>query len=129
MARLRRIASLALATAGALLIIVSVPPWFNRIFGEEYAFSWQGAANGIAQVAIAGAMLAGIRLAATMGALVAAVSLAVCIWLLLAVIGGFESTMWLMLSAALYALVLLAVLLDRNGVSRSLRRAQAAQNT
>jgi hypothetical protein len=117
----RAIASVALATAGALLIIVSVPPWFNRIFGEEYALYWQGAAIGIAQVAIAGAMFAGIRLAATAAAVMAAISLVANIWLLLTVTAGFEGTMWMLLSAALYSVALVALLLDRIG-SRALLR-------
>lgn len=96
-----------------MLILISIPPWFNWMFGEEYAWYSQGIIIGAAQIVLAAGVLKNNRLALAAGVVVALVSLAASIWLLFLIYAPeFEFRMWNLLSAAVYIVVLTALVLD-----------------
>lgn len=108
----RLIAPVSLGLAGILLLVMSTPPWFNMIFGEEYTIYWPGIALAIPQLAIAALMLRGSGVATVAGVAVAFASLLVNGLLLMFVQGSAEGSAAFATSSALYVLLIAGALVD-----------------
>jgi hypothetical protein len=107
------IAPAALAAAAGLLVLVSVPPWFDRIYGEEYPIAASGVIIGLAQLALAAAMPFA-RWAIVLGATAAAISFIANAFMLVVALGSplGPGHAAFVLSAALYLLVVVAALVE-----------------
>jgi ABC-type transport system involved in cytochrome c biogenesis permease subunit len=112
-ARLTRlIAPISLGLAGLLLLILSSPPWFNALWGEESGVSWSGIALAVPQILLAAFMLRGSGVATVLGATLAAGFLLLNILLLFLSTDSPRGTEVFATASALYALVIAGVLVD-----------------
>jgi hypothetical protein len=108
----RLIAPISLGLAGLLLLVVSTPPWFNALWGEEYGVSWSGIALAVPQLMLAALMLRGSGVATVLGVAIAAALLLLNLLLLLLANGSPAGTEVFATMSALYALVIAAALVD-----------------
>ena len=112
-ARLTRlIAPISLGLAGLLLLILSSPPWFNALWGEESGVSWSGVALAVPQLVLAAFMLRGSGVATVLGVTLAAAFLLLNILLLVLSTDSPRGTEVFATTSALYALVIAGALVD-----------------
>lgn len=108
----RLIAPISLGLAGLLLLVMSSPPWFNAIWGEESGVSWSGIALAVPQLVLAAFMLRGSGVATVIGVAIAAALLLLNLLLLVLATGSPPGTEVFATTSALYALVIAGVMVE-----------------
>jgi hypothetical protein len=106
------IAPISLGLAGLLLLVMSSPPWFNAIWGEESGVSWSGIVLAVPQLLLAAFMLRGSGVATVLGVAFAASLLLLNLLLLILATDSPRGVEVFATTAALYALVIAGALVD-----------------